>query len=202
MSEPVPEPAAPPADPNGSPGAPPAPPAPPADTKDWTWVLDRPCADCGFDARSVATADFGRLTRENVAALLARLDAPDAAERPAPEVWSPLEYACHVRDVCRVFGARLGVDARQHDPLFANWDQDETALAERYWEQDPATVRAELTEEGERFAADFDTIAARELTRPGRRSNGSVFTVDTLARYFLHDLVHHVARRRAPARMN
>ena len=83
-------------------------------------------------------------------------------------------------------------DAREHRSGFANWDQDETALAERYWEQSADTVRAELAEEGERFAADLDTVRADELSRPGRRSNGSTFTVDTLARYFLHDLVHHV----------
>jgi hypothetical protein len=177
------------------------PPAPPADAKDWTWVLDRPCPECGFDAGSIATADFGRLTRENVAALLDRLNAPDAAERPAPQVWSPLEYACHVRDVCRVFGARLGIMRGSTDPLFANWDQDETAVADRYWEQHADTVRAELAEEAERFAVDLDTIAESELNRPGRRSNGSVFTVDSLARYFLHDLVHHVHDVRA-SRMN
>ena len=28
--------------------------------------------------------------------------------------------------------------------------------------------------------------------RPGRRSNGSVFTVETLGRYFLHDVLHHL----------
>ena len=165
---------------------------PPPDGKDWTWVLDRPCPDCGFDAGAVSPSDFGRLTRENVATLLARIEAPDAAARPAPEVWSPLEYACHVRDVCRVFGARLGLMRGTDDPLFANWDQDETALAERYWEQPADIVRVELAEEGERFAADLDTVRAEELNRPGRRSNGSVFTVDSLARYFLHDLVHHV----------
>jgi hypothetical protein len=165
---------------------------PEPDTKDWTWVLEKPCPDCGFDASAINPSDFGRLTRENVAALLARIEAPDAADRPAPDVWSPVEYACHVRDVCRVFGARLGMMRGSTDPLFANWDQDETALAERYWEQRADPVRAELADEGERFAADLDTIEPAELDRPGRRSNGSVFTVDTLARYFLHDLVHHV----------
>jgi DinB superfamily len=171
--------------------------APTPDVKDWTWVLEKPCPDCGFDAKSIDAGDFGRLTRENVGALLAGADTPGAAERPSPEVWSPLEYACHVRDVCRVFGARLAVMRGSTDPQFANWDQDETALAQRYWEQDAASVRSELAEEGERFAADLDTIQPSELDRPGRRSNGSVFTVDTLARYFLHDLVHHVHDVRA-----
>jgi hypothetical protein len=96
-----------------------------------------------------------------------------------------------VRDVCRVFGARLSQMRAHSDPEFVNWDQDETALADRYWTQDPAAVGAELTDEAERFAADLDTVRPDELGRPGRRSNGSIFTVESLARYFLHDLAHH-----------
>jgi hypothetical protein len=115
----------------------------------------------------------------------------DAAARPAPEVWSPLEYGAHVRDVCRVFGARLSLMRGTHDPTFPNWDQDETALSERYWEQDPATVAAELDEESARIAADFGTVSDDEWARTGRRSNGSTFTVQTLGLYFLHDLTHH-----------
>jgi hypothetical protein len=34
-------------------------------------------------------------------------------------------------------------------------------------------------------------VAGAQWARPGHRSNGSVFTVDTFARYFLHDLAHH-----------
>lgn len=165
---------------------------PEPDGKDWTWVLERPCPDCGFDAQAVSTRDFGRLTRDNVRSLLDRLDEPDATDRPTDTTWSPGEYACHVRDVCRVFGARLGMMRGSTDPLFANWDQDETALAEQYWAQPIDAVRRELADEAERFAADLDSIRPDELDRPGRRSNGSVFTVDTLVRYFLHDLAHHV----------
>ena len=32
------------------------------DTKDWTWTLQRPCPDCGFDAGSVAAADIAPTT--------------------------------------------------------------------------------------------------------------------------------------------
>jgi hypothetical protein len=162
---------------------------PAPDDKDWTWVLERPCPECGFDASTVT--DVPTRTRAAVATLRSALAEPDASDRPAPDVWSPLEYACHVRDVCIVFGARLSSMRGTDDPLFVNWDQDETALAERYWEQDPAVVSAELAQEGERVAADFATVRPDEWSRPGRRSNGSVFTVDTLSRYFLHDLEHH-----------
>jgi hypothetical protein len=163
--------------------------APVPDDKDWTWVLDRPCPECGYDATTVD--DVAGRTRTAVATIRAALAAPDAATRPCPDIWSSLEYACHVRDVCIVFGARLAAMRGQDDPLFANWDQDETARADRYWTQDPATVSTELAVEGERIAGDFASVRPDEQTRPGRRSNGSVFTVETLARYFLHDVEHH-----------
>ena len=55
-----------------------------------------------------------------------------------------------MRDVFRLFDARLGLMLDEDDPLFANWDQDETAVAERYGDQDPAVVAAELAAAGER----------------------------------------------------
>ena len=43
----------------------------------------------------------------------------------------------------------------------------------------------------EAIAARFAAVRPDQADRSGRRSNGSVFTVTTLAQYFLHDLVHH-----------
>jgi hypothetical protein len=129
--------------------------------------------------------------RRAVATLLSALDRPDARQRPEPQVWSPAEYACHVRDMCRVFGARLALMRATTDPLFANWDQDETALAERYWEQDAGTVARELREESDRLLADFATVDGQEWQRPGRRTDGTLFTIDSLARYMAHDAIHH-----------
>ena len=165
---------------------------PPTDDKDWTWVLQRPCPECGFDARALQPADIGGRTREVMGSFTARLRAPGAADRPSPQVWSPLEYACHVRDVCGVFGGRLQLMLTENDPQFPNWDQDETALTGRYWEQDAATVADECASAAATIAAQFDAVSDEQWTRRGTRSNGSVFTVDTLGRYFLHDLVHHV----------
>ena len=127
-------------------------------------------------------------------AVLAR---PDAARRPAPDVWSPLEYACHVRDVCRVFDGRVTLMLTEDAPRFANWDQDETAVAERYGEQDPPVVGAELREAAATVAADFAGVRDEPWGRTGLRSDGSEFTVLTLGQYFLHDLAHHLVDVRA-----
>jgi hypothetical protein len=162
------------------------------DTKDWTWVLERPCPECGFVAADADPLGVGNAVRATLPRWRAALARPDARERPRADVWSPLEYGAHVRDVFRVFDGRLEAMLTQDDPQFANWDQDATAVAEGYARQDPAAVARELELAGEQVAERFDSITAADLDRPGRRSNGSVFTVRTLGQYFLHDVVHHL----------
>jgi hypothetical protein len=162
------------------------------DTKDWTWVLQHPCPACGFRADAFERTELGRRTRATLPAWRTALTRPDVAIRPAPQVWSTLEYACHVRDVFRIFDERLRLMLTEDDPRFANWDQDETAVRERYGEQDPAVVGEQLSAAGETIAATFDAVPEQSWARKGLRSNGSEFTVETLGRYFLHDVVHHL----------
>ncbi|WP_199858872.1 hypothetical protein [Frigoribacterium sp. CFBP 8751] len=38
----------------------------------------------------------------------------------------------------------------------------------------------------------FEAVPDDHLGRTGLRSDGSAFTVDSLARYFVHDPVHHL----------
>ncbi len=165
---------------------------PTPDDKDWTWVLDRPCRECGFAATAmpgdrVAAALPGWVDRWRQ--VLAR---PDARERPSGLVWSPLEYGCHVRDVLVVFGDRAASMLASDDPAFANWDQDATAIQGRYHAQDPTEVADDLAGAAAATGAVFAAVPDGGWVRPGRRSNGSVFTLDSLARYFAHDVVHHL----------
>ncbi|CAN5586991.1 DinB family protein [soil metagenome] len=162
------------------------------DSKDWTWVLQRPCPECGFEAEEVAPAELPELVRRNAGSWRHVLAGSDVAARPSADVWSPLEYACHVRDVFRIFDGRLAQMLAEDDPLFLNWDQDETAVVERYDEQDPATVATELTEAAERIAASFAAVGVEQWSRRGRRSDGASFTVASLGRYFIHDPIHHL----------
>jgi hypothetical protein len=162
------------------------------DTKNWTWVLERECPECGFDSSTTPASAVPGMLRENAAAWPAVLERADVAVRPDPSTWSALEYGAHVRDVFRIFRVRFGLMLDQDDPAFPNWDQDETAIVERYNEQDPATVSAELTEAAEVLARALEQVPADAWERRGFRGDGSAFTVDTLARYFIHDPVHHL----------
>ena len=165
----------------------------PGDDKDWTWVLDRRCPECGLDPGSLDVHTIPELVRSNAASWQDVLRRADVRQRPRPDVWSPLEYACHVRDVFRLFDHRLGLMLTEDDPLFANWDQDETAVSERYGEQDPAVVAAELAVAAEAIATSFAAVDGEQWERCGRRSDGAAFTVRSFGRYFVHDPVHHLA---------
>ena len=87
-------------------------------------MLRRPCPECGLDTSSVTRADIPTMIRVNAAAWQEPLAAPDAARRPLPGKWSPLEYGCHVRDVFRLYHYRLGLMLTEDDPLYPNWDQE------------------------------------------------------------------------------
>ena len=119
------------------------------DEKDWTWVLDRVCPECGFDTAAVDRDELPGRIAATSRAWEEVLGRPDVRQRPDDATWSPLEYACHVRDVHRVYAGRVGRMLDEIDPHYDNWDQDATAVEDRYAEQDPAVVAGELTAAGD-----------------------------------------------------
>ncbi len=64
--------------------------------------------------------------------------------KPAPEKWSILEIACHVRDVERLFVERYGKIANHDRPALRMINQDELAVRLRYNEENPARVLREF----------------------------------------------------------
>lgn len=162
------------------------------DTKDWTWVLVRPCAECGTDVSAMGPKDVAAAVRDSLPRWRAALERPHVDQRPDPATWSPLEYGAHVRDVFRVMRFRLDLMLTTENPEFPDWDQDATALEDAYGEQDPPAVVVALCDAGRAFADGLEAVRRRDCERPGRRSNGSVFTVETLAQYAWHDVAHHL----------
>lgn len=162
------------------------------DTKDWTWVLERTCSECGFDVTAFPRQDMGAMIRENAAEWRYLLDHPKVRERPSDDKWSALEYACHVRDVFRLYDERLQMMLEQDDPAYPNWDQDEAAAAQRYQEQEPDVVAGELLVAARELAERFDRVSGDQWGRTGNRSDGASFTIESFARYLIHDPIHHL----------
>lgn len=162
------------------------------DDKNWTWVLDEVCPDCGFAAASIDRAAIAGLLRNNVDAWPPLLARTDATLRPTDDQWSALEYGCHVRDVFRLYAQRLHLMLTEDGPEFANWDQDVTAIEDHYDQQDPTVVSADLVVAGRDLADRFQAVTDDQWSRTGFRSDGAAFTVDSFGRYLLHDPVHHI----------
>ena len=154
-------------------------------------MLSRPCPECGFDATSVHHTEVAERIRNDAADWVRRLAEPGVGTRPQPAVWSTLEYAGHVRDVHRIFNHRVRLMLDEDEPLFPDWDQDETARADDYGSQDPAAVATELFDAANIVADTYTSVPADAWSRRGLRSNGSEFTVSSIAIYHLHDIVHH-----------
>lgn len=161
-----------------------------ADTKDWTFVISDGCPQCGFTPPP--PAQTGARLRATIPAWQRALATSTASDRPDPMTWSPVEYACHVRDVNELFRQRLELMLTEDNPTFANWDQDQAAIDSDYFHQQPREVLAQLIAETTATADAFDAVTGDQWQRPGVRSNGSEFTVATFAVYLLHDVEHHV----------
>lgn len=165
------------------------------DDKDWTWVLDTVCPECRYDVRQFDRTRIGAMIRENAASwreLLSETGETDLRQRPDPETWSPLEYAFHVRDVYELYDLRLSLMLDEDGPHYPNWDQDVTAVEKNYNAADPTRISVELQAQAEALASRFDGVSGEQWDRTGYRSDGAAFTVDSFARYLIHDPVHHL----------
>lgn len=162
----------------------------PGETKDWTVVLDGGCQECGwhpFDAHESAQRLIAAVPR-----WAAALGREDATERPEPRVWSPVEYACHARDLVGLLGERVTAMLTQDDPEFADSDGDAQAVTQRTWAAEPPVVAAEMLTVTDATVAVLNGIRDDQWQRTGHRSDGVQFTVDSLCQYIVHDVEHHL----------
>ena len=155
------------------------------------------CGECGFvydDVEPTAIADAVANAGKRFRAPLTRgLRDEDLLAllriRPAPDHWSALEYACHVRDVIGVSDERIGRMLAEDKPeLPAVGD---VVLARRYNEQEPDVVAAELEAAGASLARRLRSVPSDAWGRVGLR-DGSVRTIGGSARNVKHEIDHHL----------
>jgi hypothetical protein len=120
---------------------------------------------------------------------------PDATlrRRTQPDVWSPLEYACHVRDVLEVQRDRVLLALVEVEPEFVPMGRDERAIDLRYNEQDAALVRAQLDEAGAALATTLEGLDDAGWDRTGvyNYPTSQLRSVEWIGRHTVHELRHH-----------
>ena len=153
------------------------------------------CQECGF-SYEVGRADIIPWLRHDVAVFVERFKSIDAAvvrTRPAPDVWSPLEYACHVRDVLRVQRHRVALAGREDQPRFEPMHREARVVDDRYNEQIPAVVSAEIAVAGGALIAALESLDDAGWQRTGIYGYPEVRprTVEWIAIHTTHELLHH-----------
>ena len=157
--------------------------------------MDDLCAECGFrydlsDAPAAA-ADIRRLAGE-VAEVL-RTPGQDLAGRRRPELWSPVEYGCHLRDVLLVQRERVLTARRDNGFVCTTMGRDIRVEHEGYAEQDPTDVARQLVDAAslfgnvlDRLGDDWDNEMVYSWPQPHRAS------LRWVAVHTVHESRHHL----------
>lgn len=154
------------------------------------------CEECGFVYHLDHAAAAVRVTPA-LAGEMAQLlgtEGADVRSRRKPEVWSPLEYACHLRDVLLVQRERV-LTARRVDRLeITSMGREERVEHDGYETQDPEDVARQLTDAAQLFArvlarlgdADWERVVLYPVPDPTPR------TLAWVAVHTVHEARHHL----------
>ena len=166
------------------------------------WV----CPKCGLDYDTIKPLDaiaavrsFPRRYRAALTTFGRDEDADSILRRrPAPDVWSALEYAAHVADVIDDLAPAVRRMLVEDRPTFPpSWDPDERAVSGAYGERPPYNERplAQVISDLETACADLastlDTVGADEWTRVGRFDYGER-DILAVTRNAVHEGSHHL----------
>ncbi|MBO0702517.1 MAG: DinB family protein [Candidatus Dormibacteraeota bacterium] len=163
---------------------------------------DHVCGLCGFSFAALGVEEARSLIEvlpERYRSAVAGM--PDGAlrRRPAPGVWSPIEYLCHVRDVYVSHLVRLYRSRTEEDPGVEPMFNDLRARRLHYDERDAGATLDELEaavagllEESRRFQPD-------QWARTVHRLPGESRTARWLLRNAAHEGIHHLRDLSSPA---
>lgn len=160
------------------------------------------CEQCGFSYDELGTDEVPATLRALGIAYQARLETggwdPELESvlrrRPQPEVWSALEYCCHVRDVLLAQRERLYLALTEDSPRFSSIYRDQRVVLARYSEDSIEEVGREVE------------LAASLLSRAFARLDGAQWercciygypapaqrTLTWLAQHTVHEGRHHL----------
>jgi DinB superfamily len=156
---------------------------------------DHVCDACGLAYADLSIADAVAELRQLPDAVRAAVDAVPAdlrRLRPAPEVWSVTEYACHLRDVFVGFTIRLRRARTEDEPVVDPMFGDLRAVRFRYADADLGAVLDEIGRAAAGFRDEIGDTRREEWTRTIRRLPGEVRTATWIVRQATHEGRHHV----------
>ena len=157
------------------------------------------CEECGFvyedlspDQIPTALRSFAKRDRAPLSRFLPGEDGDALVRRrPAPDTWSALEYAAHVRDVFDNYDRWIHQILAEDRPLLEGAGPEELAVERRYNEDEPAAVADGVAANAERLAATVESVPEDGWERVGVRRDEER-SVLLHARRAVHEGSHHL----------
>ena len=155
------------------------------------------CDECGYDYDEINRTDIACELRALGRWYRSCLEGQEPWRlrvRPRPDVWSPLEYACHVRDVLKVQKERIQLAIVEDQPAFAPMRREERVVEDRYNEQAPPEVANELADAAAALAQTLEALDDGAWQRTGVYNwpTTQVRTVEWIGRHTVHEARHHL----------
>lgn len=154
---------------------------------------------CGFDWEADGGAVVAGLrslpdeVRRAVAAVVASEGGTRRCRRrPAPGVWSVVEYTAHTRDALLWYGDRIDRVLAEDRPVLAPCDWDRACAERGYAEEDPDAAVAGLAAAAVELAGRLDRLDPGSWDRVGVGSTGAARRLLDLARRAGHEGRHHL----------
>jgi hypothetical protein len=162
--------------------------------------VDGLCEQCGFnygtgDLQGTVTL-LVRQAAESAMALTKAAAGPDSNVvrlRPEPDVWSAIEYACHIRDVLEVQRLRIAQCLAEERPVYAPMDRAGRVKQEKYEFQNPIEVGAAVMKFAREFGAAARVLTPPELGRLGLYNYPvrAPRSLSWIVRHTAHEIQHH-----------
>jgi hypothetical protein len=162
----------------------------------WEWVRiqESPCPQCGQHPAGVPPGELAALAVGSVAGWQDFLSGADDAflrTNPRPDIWSPIQYGAHVRDMLRVFGDRILVAVKEDNPSVGWFDPGPDGW-ESYNRMPVDDLAADLGRQAGRFASIIEERSPSDWSRTAMRDGVDRFTVAGLACFGAHEAHHHL----------
>jgi uncharacterized damage-inducible protein DinB len=136
-------------------------------------------------------------TPKVLAALVRGVSDDVLRRKPAPEKWSILEIACHLRDVEAFFVERYGKLANHDRPPLRGIKQDELAVKLRYSEDDPAQALKEFEALRAESVAVLNALSSQSWQRGGVHPTRGNVTIAWTAEHAVEHDANHLDQVRA-----
>lgn len=157
------------------------------------------CPECGLSYETISPRDAAGAVRtfpRRYRAILTHFDDdedPDSIirRRPAPDVWSALEYTGHVADVLDLTAPILRQIANEDNPHLYFFDSDRQAEEQSYNQLPLLTVISRLETACADLSMAIEYTSADDWTRVGTFDWGEREAIDVV-RNAVHEGAHHL----------